>query len=123
MPESTAVAVGEVYQSLGIPTPGAYRSTHDPVFENEACASEASVAATVTAAGTRAGDAEQASAEELPAATTTVTPSLMREFTAESTVELAPPPRLMFATAGCPAAWSPATQSSPAMTPDHVPDP
>src|SRR5688572_91344 len=41
-------------------TPGAWRSTQVPVFENDARRSLESVAPTVRAAGTRAGDCEQA---------------------------------------------------------------
>src|SRR5919112_877015 len=43
--------------------------------------------------------------------------------TALSIAVLAPPPRLMFATAGAPAAWSAVTQSTPAITPDQLPLP
>ena len=85
--------------------------------------SDESVAATVTALSVRAGDDVQASAVELPAATTTVTPSFTTARTASSTLAIAPPPRLMFATAGVPAAWLPAIQSRPAMTPDQLPEP
>src|SRR5262245_62001800 len=49
------------------------------------------------------------------------TPELIMLLTAVSTDVLAPPPRLMFATAGC--AWLAVTQSTPAMTPDQVPLP
>lgn len=60
-------------------------------------------------------------AELLPAATTTVTPLLCMFATAVSMELLAPPPRLMFATAGFTALA--ATQSIPASTPDQVPEP
>src|SRR3954470_12107216 len=97
-------------------TPGAYRSTQDPKLENDACLSAESLAATVTAPGTRAGEAVQASTAEFPAATTVVTPSSMTAWMAASTVLLAAPPRLRLATAGIPAAWFAAIQSRPATT-------
>ena len=56
-------------------TPGAKRSTHDPRLENDARRSSRSVAATVSAVGSRAGEESQASSSSLPAATATVTPS------------------------------------------------
>ena len=65
----------------------------------------------------------QAFAVLFPAATTYVTPSAMEFVTALLTALLKPPPMLMFATAGCPAAWLPVTQSTPAITCDHVPLP
>jgi hypothetical protein len=63
------------------------------------------VAPTVIAAGTRAGDWVQAftglpKMSPLPAAMAYVTPELIELFTALSIVVFAPPPRLMFATAG-----------------------
>jgi hypothetical protein len=48
---------------------------------------------------------------------------LIELFTGLSRDELIPPPRLMLATAGCPAAWFPVTQSTPAITPDVEPEP
>jgi hypothetical protein len=48
---------------------------------------------------------------------------LIELFTAVSRALFAPPPRLMFAIAGCPAPWLPVTQSTPAMTPEVLPEP
>ena len=81
------------------------------------------VAPTVIACGARAGDALQASPPSLPAATAKDTPSAMPFCTAASSVIEMPPPRLMLATAGVPAAWLPTTQLTPAMTPDVEPEP
>src|SRR5919199_6394667 len=47
----------------------------------------------------------------------------MELFTAVSSELEAPPPRLMLATAGVPAAWLPVTQSTPAITPEVLPLP
>src|SRR3954451_23152931 len=47
----------------------------------------------------------------------------MDRDTALSRAVLAAPPRLRFATAGCPAWWSAVTQSMPAMTPALEPEP
>jgi hypothetical protein len=75
-------------------------SKHVPKFENDERASEVVVEPTVTAFAARAGDELQAFALLLPAATTMVTPAFDKLFTAVSTALEAPPPRLMFATAG-----------------------
>ena len=80
--------------------PGAKMSRHVPKLENDDRASVFVVEPTVTAAGARAGDELQASTLLLPAATTNVTPALIELFTAVSSAVLAPPPRLMLATAG-----------------------
>ena len=85
-------------------------------MEKLACRSAESLAATVTAAGTRAGELPQASTAELPAATKAATPSLMTLWSAASTAALAAPPRLMLTTAGVPAAWLATIQSRPATT-------
>src|SRR5690242_21479744 len=106
VPDSVAVAVEPVYQSLTTSTPGANMSTQLPTSENVARASLRSLAATVSAAGARAGERVQASTESLPAATATVTPSSTSAVTAASRLLFADPLRLMFATAGAPAAWS-----------------
>jgi hypothetical protein len=47
----------------------------------------------------------------------------MEFLTAVSRAVLAPPPRLMFATARSPGSWSAVTQSTPLMTPEMVPEP
>jgi hypothetical protein len=46
---------------------------------------------------------------------------LIELLTAVSSADDAPPPRLMFATAGL--TWFDVTQSTPAMTPEFVPEP
>src|SRR5262245_35567276 len=74
------------------------------------------------ALGARDGEDAQASAFELPAATTTVMPSLVAPATAASTAVFAPPPRLMLSTAG-PPVWSAAAQLMPATTSDVHPEP
>ena len=78
---------------------------------------------TVSAAPTREGEPLQALVFSLPAATAYVTPSLIEFTTAVSSAEEMPPPRLMLATAGEPAPWLLVTQSTPAMTPELVPEP
>src|SRR5437899_6578240 len=102
-------------------TPGPKMSTHVPKFENDARVSLLSVAATVMAAATRAGDVVQASVLLVPAAMQNVTPALIAPLAESSSACDAPPPRDMLATAGrmrfC------ATQFTPAMTPELVPDP
>ena len=99
VPEIAAVAVLLPIHDEVMPTPGAIMSTHLPRLLKLANASLISLAATVIAAGTRAGDDLQASCLEFPAATTTITPSFIRLFTAVSIAEEARPPRLIFATA------------------------
>src|SRR4029434_10411142 len=80
--------------------PGAKMSTQVPKLEKDDRASLLVVEPTVMAAGTRAGEEVQAVALELPAATAKVTLRLMAPLTAVSSALLAPPPRLMLATAG-----------------------
>ena len=63
----------------------------------------------------------QASALLFPAATAYVTPAATELARAVSSELEAPPPRLMFATAGL--TWFCVTQSMPATTPDVVPEP
>ena len=101
--------------------PGAKMSTQVPKFEKDERASVEVVEPTVMAAATRAGDCVHASALLLPAAMEYVTPELMELLTAVSSAEDAPPPRLMFATAGL--MWLAVTQSTPEMTPEVEPDP
>src|SRR5262249_39113506 len=102
-------------------TPGAKMSTQVPKLENEARLSLASVAPTVIAAPTRAGESLHAFWFSLPAAIAYVTPALIERCTAASRAALAPPPRLMFATAGLIAFL--VTQSTPLITPAFVPLP
>ena len=83
--------------------PGAKMSTQVPQLENDARESTDVDAATVIASGALAGDRKQAFVFSLPAATTYVMPSATARATAAFTALLAPPPRLMLATAGTPA--------------------
>src|ERR1700754_2416119 len=96
-------------------------SVQVPKLEKDACASLMSEALTVMASGTRAGEKPHASALELPDAIPYVTPDAIEFCTAASSAASAPPPRLMFATAGFTAFW--VTQSMPATTPSVVPEP
>src|ERR1051325_4204016 len=115
------VAVSDVSHAEVIEEPGAKMSTHVPKFEKEERASVEVVEPTVIAAATRAGEEPQASALLLPAAMEYVTPELIELLTAVSSAEDAPPPRLMFATAGL--MWFAVTQSTPEMTPEVEPEP
>lgn len=82
VPDSVAVAVGEVWYAERMPEPGANRSRQEPQFENDDRASDEVVDPTVSADGSDAGDALQASASELPAATANVMPSATPAATA-----------------------------------------
>src|SRR6266508_2542318 len=84
VPLMVFVAVLLEYQSDVMLTPGPKMSTHVPKFENDARVSVLSVAATVMAAPTRAGDVVQASVLLLPAAMQNVTPALIAPLTASS---------------------------------------
>ncbi len=123
VPEIVFVAVVEVCQADVMPEPGANTSRQVPQFEKDERASVDVVEPTVIADGARAGDWVQASAFELPAATTKATPSAVPRAIAASSVVEAEPPRLMLATAGWPAWWSATTQSTPAITPEVEPEP
>jgi hypothetical protein len=94
------VAVSELNHDDKMLEPGAKRSKHVPKFENDERASLVVVEPTVIAFAARAGDELQAFALLLPAATAIATPEFERLFTAVSRELEAPPPRLMFATAG-----------------------
>ena len=100
VPLIVRVAVVEPIQADKIPEPGAKRSKHEPKFENDERESVVVVEPTVIAFAARAGDELQALALLLPAATAIATPEFERLFTAVSRALEAPPPRLMFATAG-----------------------
>lgn len=100
VPLNVAVAVFEVEYADRIPEPGAKMSKHVPKFENEDLASVVVVEPTVIALAARAGEELQALVLLLPAATAITTPEFERLFTAVSNALEAPPPRLMFATAG-----------------------
>lgn len=100
VPLSVAVAVFDVNQAERIPDPGAKISRHVPKLENDDRASDVVVEPVVTAFTARAGDELQALALLLPAATAIVTLALCRLLTALSSAVDAPPPRLIFATAG-----------------------
>jgi len=115
------VAVSLVDQVDLMEEPGAKMSTQVPKLEKEERASVLVVEPTVMALGTRAGEELHALALELPAATAKVTPRLMAPLTAESRALLAPPPRLMLATAG--RVVVPATKLTPEMTPELLPEP
>ena len=116
------VAVSLVFQDEVMLLPGAKMSRHVPKLEKDARASVLVVAPTVFAAGTRAGDELHAFAFEFPAAIAYDTPALIELLTAVSSAELTPPPRLMFATEW-PATRFDVTQSTPAITPEFVPEP
>ena len=75
MPEIVFVDVAELLQAEVIALPGAKMSTQLPQLEKEERASLEVVEPTVSAFGAEAGEAEQASAFELPAATAKVIPS------------------------------------------------
>src|SRR5215208_449353 len=104
-------------------TPGANQSTQEPKSEKLAFASLLSVAPTVIASATPDGDPVHASSLSLPAAMPYKTPSAIELRTAVSSAADLPPPRLMLATAGRPAAWLPVTQSTPAITVEFSPTP
>jgi len=115
------VAVSLVAHAEVMLDPGAKMSRHVPQFEKLERESLLVVEPTVIAAATRAGDEKQASALLLPAAIAYVTPELIEFETAVSSEELAPPPRLMFATAGL--IEFDVTQFTPAITPEVDPEP
>src|SRR5262245_61056389 len=100
VPLMVLVAVLLVAQADVMLEPGAKMSRQVPKFENEDRASVLVVEPTVMAAPTRAGELLHALALELPAAMAKVTLRLMAPTTALSSAVLAPPPRLMLATAG-----------------------
>jgi len=101
VPLNDVLAVYELRPADWIPTPGAKMSTHCPKLLQEGATSSLAVAPTVMAAGTYAGVKPQASAPELPAATTTVTPACTAALIACSTEASLPcPPRLALMTAG-----------------------
>jgi hypothetical protein len=56
VPSSVTLAVSPVYQSEVMPTPGAKMSRLRPKFDHHGRVSEASVAPTVMASGTSAGE-------------------------------------------------------------------
>ena len=88
-------------------------SSNEPQLENDERPSFDIVEPTVIAEGSDAGEYALALRLLLPAATTTVMPSRTALATAWFIDELTPPPRLMFATAGTPAAWSSTIQLTP----------
>ena len=100
VPLIVLVAVSDVLHAEVIEEPGAKMSTHVPKLENDERASVEVVAPVVIAFAAREGDCVQASTLLLPAATAIGTPELLRLLTAVSNALEAPPPRLMFATAG-----------------------
>src|SRR5438552_17594389 len=94
------VAVLLVFQAAVMLTPGEKRSTQVPKFDQEARTSLPSVAPTVRAVLTLAGEDPQASALLFPAAMAYTTPEAIEFATAWSSAEEALPPRLILATAG-----------------------
>src|SRR5690606_24778849 len=115
------VAVSLENQAEVISEPGANMSTHGPMLENEERTSVDVVDATVMTSDTRFGEPRQASELALPAATAKKTPAAIPALTALSMAGLAPPPRLMLATAG--RRRLAVTHSTPAMTFDTGPAP
>src|SRR5262245_3251304 len=116
-----AVAVSLVNHEDVMLTPGPNTSTQVPKLENDARRSLMSVAPSVIASGTRAGEKLHAFRLLLPAAIAYVTPDAIELATAVSSAAWMPPPRLMFATAGL--MPLPVTQSTPATTCAVVPLP
>jgi hypothetical protein len=100
VPLIVLVAVSLVDHAETMLDPGAKMSTTLPKFENDDRASEIVEEPTVIAALTRAGEKFVAFAFELPAAIANVTPALIELLTAVSSDVEAPPPKLIFATAG-----------------------
>ena len=101
VPDRVAVAVGDVVPAETIPEPGAKRSRHAPKLEYDARTSVMVVAPTVRPdALFPPGDVVHASTFELPAADTTVMPSLYARSTADSNEALLPVPKLKLITAG-----------------------
>src|SRR5262249_55567475 len=86
VPLIVLVAVSLVFHDEVMFTPGAKMSVQVPKLENDARASLMSVAFTVIAAATRAGEKLHASALELPDAMAKVTPELIAALTALSRV-------------------------------------
>jgi hypothetical protein len=104
VPLIVLVAVLLVCHAKVMLDPGAKMSRQLPQLENDDLESEEVVEPTVMAAATRAGEELHALTLSFPAATEYETPSVIELFTALSNEVLAPPPRLMFATAGGPGA-------------------
>ncbi len=121
MPEIVFVAEVLVCQAEVIATPGAIMSTQLPILLKDAIESLLALAATVMAPGTLAGEELHAFVALFPAATTTVTPSLIKLLIAVSRVDEIPPPKLKFATALL-VVWFLIAQLIPAITPELVPD-
>lgn len=72
VPLSVAVAVAPVCQAEPMLTPGACRSTQEPVSDQAGTRSVGPVAASVITAARRAGDSRHADVPEFPAGITTV---------------------------------------------------
>src|SRR5687767_7336136 len=121
VPRMVLMAVLLLDQAEVMVEPGAKMSTQDPKFEKDERESVRVVDPTEMTFAARAGEELQALALAFPAATAKVTPALTALLTALSSAVEAPPPRLMLATAGL--MWLARTQSTPAMTPEFVPEP
>ncbi|ALG12803.1 hypothetical protein AOZ06_43420 [Kibdelosporangium phytohabitans] len=91
MPCIEALAVSDVWCDDTMPTPGAKMSVQEPQLENVARRSLVSVAFTVIASATRAGDQLQASWLALADAIAYVTPEAIELRTAWSMAAFAPP--------------------------------
>ena len=100
MPLIVFVAVLLVFHADVMPDPARRDRRQVPKFENDDRASMLVGLPTVRACATRAGEELQAFALLLPAAIAKVTPEAIALRTASSSAVEAPPPRLMFATAG-----------------------
>ena len=111
VPLIVRAAESDPHHAEGMSLPGAKRSLQTPKFEYAASSSTLVDAATVMTSATLPGLYKQLSALSLPAAATTVMPSVIIDCTALSNVAEAGPPRLMFTTAGVPKLWSATIQS------------
>src|SRR5688572_20552717 len=124
VPEIDWVALSLPMLAPRMLTPGAKMSTQEPKFENEARLSASSLAATVMADGSLAGDVLHASWLSLPAASANGMPDATALATASLSACEKPPPRLMLATQVKPlAAQSAATKSMPPTTLSIEPEP
>ena len=99
VPEYVAIARLDSAVAEITSEPGARMSTHDPLLEYNARASEDVVAPTVIASGALDGEDEHAFDRSFPAATTTTMPAACAAAIAAFWAELYPPPSEREATA------------------------